>query len=288
MATMARCISPDGRLRWIALLTAFIDESGTDGRSPVLVVAAYAAPTEPDDYWSPFRSNWIGGVLGGDERAIFHTKEAVELARHDPAWAQRLSAAADIINAHTMLRIAVVVDLAAHAAFARNWRQRMPTGFPAETAYSLAVTVCMSEMARAAQEAGYEDWITYIIEQGHPNYGQLRNILDDIKVQPEPRKALRLWSYLPALKSDYVELQASDFFAYWLREYAEVVEFRRTGPDGAHPLARRLLGATHAWVYWDAERLARYLDDQETAELHMRREWWRNKMRSDRKRRERS
>jgi hypothetical protein len=284
MAMLAACVATDSRPRWIAILRAFIDESGTDGRSPVLVVAAYAAPTEPDDYWTPFRSAWVDRVLSGDDRAVLHTKEAVENLNREPEWGDRLSAAAEIINTYTKLRIASVIDRAAHARFAENWRQRMPRGFPPETAYALGVTTCLTEMAGAAQEGGYDDWITYIIEQGHPNFGQVRVILDDILVQPEARKALQLGNYVVAGKGDYIELQASDFFAYWLREYAEAVDFRRVGGNHLHPLCRDLLAGTQ-YAYWGDERLASYLDEQEHAEREMRREWWRNKMQSDRKRR---
>lgn len=268
------------------MLRAFIDESGTDGRSPVLVVAAYAAPTEPDDHWAPFRSAWVERVLRGDDTAILHMKEAIESLGREPEWTDRLSAAVEIIKAYTKVRIACVIDLDAHAKFLQEWRQRMAKGFPPETAYSFGVTTCLAEMAAVAQETGYDDWITYIIEQGHPNYGQVRVILNDIMIQPEPRKALRLWSYLPAAKADYIELQASDIFAYWVREYAEMVEFRRAGATALHPLSRDLLAGTHSYVYWDAARFSTYLDHQERVERNMRREWWRNKMRSDRRRRE--
>lgn len=267
------------------MLRAFIDESGTDGRSPVLVVAAYAAPTDPDDYWTPFRSAWVERVLQGDDQAVLHTKDAVKNMDRKPGWGDRLSAAVEIINTYTKLRIACVIDVAAHAKFAQDWQQRMPKSFPPETTYAFGVITCLAEMARSAHEVGYDDWITYIVEQGQPNYDQVRVILDDIMIQPEPRKALRLWSYAPAAKADYIELQASDVFAYWLREYAEAVDFRHLGSDQLHPLSRDLLAGTHAYVYWDAERFALYLDEQERAEREMRRQWWRNKMQSDRKRR---
>jgi hypothetical protein len=225
-------------------------------------------------------------VLQGDERAVLHTKEAVERLARDAEWGVWLSAAADIINAHTKVRIASVIDIAAHTKFAQDWRRRMPRSLQPETAYSFGVTTCLAEMAAAAQEAGYDDWITYVIEEGHPNYGQVRVILDDIKKQPEPRRNLRLWTYAAASKADYIELQACDFFAYWIREYAEAVNFRGGEPDRLHPLAKRLLAATHAYVYWDAERFARYLDHQEKAQQDAAREWWRSKMRSDRRRRD--
>jgi hypothetical protein len=250
----------------------------------VLVVAAYAAPSDPDDCWTPFRSAWVERVLGGDDTAILHTKEAIRRF-HEPEWRDRLTVAVEIIKTYTKVRIACVLDLAAHETFRQEWRQRMPKGLQPETAYSFAVTTCLAETARAAQETGYDDWITYIIEQGHPNYGQLRNILDDIMIQPEWRKSIRLWSYMPANKTDYVELQASDVFAYFTREYAEAVEFRRADASNLHPLCRDLLAGTHDYVYWDAERFALYLDDQERAQRDMTRDWWRNKIRSDRRRR---
>jgi hypothetical protein len=135
-----------------------------------------------------------------------------------------LIAAADIITRYTKVRIACVLELAAHTALVDNWRERMPKSFQPEAAYPFAVTTTLSEMARAAGEAGYDHWITYIIEAGNRNYGQLRDILDSIILQPEPRQTVRLRSFLPAKKTDYIELQAADFFAYWLREYAEAVD----------------------------------------------------------------
>ena len=104
-------------------------------------------------------------------------------------------------------------------------------------------------------------------------------------MQPEPRQTVRLWSFLPAKKTDYIELQAADLFAYWLREYAEAVDYKKIGAGGLNPVSQRLLSGTD-YVYWNAERFAVYLDHQAKVEPETRRDWWKQKMWSRRRKRE--
>lgn len=265
------------------MIAAFVDESGTHEGAPVVVVAVYAAPTAPVDCWALFRSEWTARVLRGDKSAVVHMKEVIGKLGRDPNWDDRLTSAVEILTKHTKVRIACAIDVAAHRSFMQEWRRRMPAGHPPETAYSLGVTVCLTEVAKATVEAGFDDWITYIFEQGHKNFGQVRVILDALIAQPVVRKEVRLWSYAPERKQDRLELQAADFFAYWLREYVEMVDYRKGSTASLLPVTQGL--GPHQYVYWDAKRFSAYLDTQEQAELELRREWWRTKTKRDREKR---
>lgn len=285
LTTLAAFLGPaDSESRWIGMIGAFVDESGTHRGTPVVVVAVYAAPTSPIDHWAGFRSEWTSRVLDGDETTVLHMKEAIQRLGRDPQWDGRLEAAAKTIASHTLIRMACAIDVAAHKNFVEAWRQRMPKGYQPETAYAFGVTTCLAEVAQAVTDAGLDDWITYIFEQGHKNFGQVRVILDDLIAQPQIRKQVRLWTYAPERKEDRQELQAADFFAYWLREYAEAVDYRRESAN-LHPITYALGSVTHSYVYWDAARFAAYLDVQEEAERELRRQWWKGKIRSDRERR---
>lgn len=284
LEVLMRSIDPESECGTIAVVSAFADESGTHDGSPIVAVAMYLAPVTPVDYWARFRSDWTSRVLQGDDAAIFHMKSAVRHLGKSPEWDERLMAAAEIILKHTKLRIATTINAADYKKFVTDWRKRMPRGFPPETIYSFGITECLREVIWNAPEAGLDDWITYIFEAGHKNWGQVRNYLDSMMVQPDMRKKLRLYAYLTQRKQDRKELQAADLFAFWLRQYSETVDLRKE-QYAASSIALMLGGGTHTYTYWDAEKLNQYLEINQVEGLRMRREMWQRRLRRIRARR---
>lgn len=261
---LMRFVWSDGCL--LGMLGAFADESGTQEQSPILVVSMYVAPT---DWWTRFRCAWSSDVLRG--APFFHMKEAVRHLGHDADWNERLGAAVRAIRNHTRVAVATVVDLAAYEDFRRKLREVMPKWFADAAPYTFCAIDCLRQIKLWLDENGPEDQITYVFEAGHKNWGGVREFLETAMEDRVQRQILRLATFFPATKRERIELQAADLYAFWIREYAEAVDYRKQ-PYSIHPLTRELVQAVHRYNYWGADRLDKYLSA--CSEAARETQWW--------------
>jgi hypothetical protein len=258
-----RIICPDDGL--LAMMGSFGDESGTHQAAPVLTFAMYITTAAPPlDRWARFRSDWNAKVLLKGKAPPLHQKELAGRIGHDPAVDARIAAAVEAIKEHTVIRVATAVDVAAFADYRTEYRTRLPKKFHDESAYLFCAVDCLRQVTIWMDEikaaTGYDDQIVYAYEDGHNNAGGLRVFFEKSKADPELRRLLRLWTFFPATKKERPELQAADLFAYWIREFAEAVDYRKEAFIGPAAIVDLLSAKVHRYNYYDRERLSRYLN----------------------------
>lgn len=169
------------RGRYIVVLTAFLDESGTNPETPVLSVGGFYGS---NDQWQAFRQSWEPLSKG------FHAKNSSRMFR-------------DLCSAieHSKVSgVLLTIDKDTYKACA-SAHLKTAVGNP----YSVCAFLCAIQICAQVNVP-----VSVVLEQGQPNLGFVKSILEDMMDSGE-------WSIATvasAKKTDFIELHTADFLSH--------------------------------------------------------------------------
>ena len=150
----------------VALFSLRLDETGTDGRSPIMVVAGAVATI---DQWAALEASW-NKLLSRSKINAYHWKEFNDV-NNDVfgGWSllkkQRFVAAQEkILNKNVMFRVAVGVDCATHLSVKK--RMKGISGFDTNSDYSLALRWLMFYTCEHLVVADRDARLAVLVEDG--------------------------------------------------------------------------------------------------------------------------
>ncbi|HCK85362.1 MAG TPA: hypothetical protein DHW63_12825 [Hyphomonadaceae bacterium] len=200
----------------MALFSARLDETGTDGRSKFTLVGGAVAPPEG---WDALEAGW-GALLKKSGVTAYHWKEF-----HDPQngtfgpWSKMkrerfVTAQEKIIGKCTSFRVAVGVDQAVHADVKR--RMKGIKGFRPDSDYSLCLRWLMFWTCEELAKVDPDCRLSIMVEDGPWASGAM-DTYQRIAAMTGKRKpakhAHRLAGFGSAPKGERLSLEAADYIA---------------------------------------------------------------------------
>jgi hypothetical protein len=182
--------------RWLAVLTAFLDESGTHAGCPAVTVAGFYGNK---DQWELFRAVWGPHSFG------FHAKDGAS------KYAELFGA----IEASGINGIYFPLD---KAIYRQNSTPQMLSR--AGNEYSMCAFQCVLSICK---EVGVPT--AFVFEQGQPN---LNFVLETLLYMLDSGGTC-ISSITPAKKSDFIELHPADFVSHLASSSQRYLKFACTG-----------------------------------------------------------
>ena len=166
----------------VAVLTAFLDESGTHDKGVCVTVAGFYGN---DDQWKMFREFWKPDSDG------FHALNSTS----------RFSKLCEVIEASKIHGIFTTIWKANYRELATE-QMRSSIGNP----YAVCAFLCAMQICEEVNN----ELISIVYEQGQPNFEFVKRILDAMSDAGD----CSIGSVTSAKKSDYIELHAADFVSH--------------------------------------------------------------------------
>ena len=166
------------------MLTAYLDESGTDGRSAIVAVGGYVST---DDLWNKFRDEWQE-FLNIEKIKIFHTTDLLALRGEfgdnniwDRIRSESVSQRADkIIEKYVLFGVTAYTNIAdCELIFPLKDVNGGRKKFSAE--YLLSGTMVINLITSWAEENEYRDPIKFVFEDGAKGKGYLLEAIKSAK-----------------------------------------------------------------------------------------------------------
>jgi Protein of unknown function (DUF3800) len=204
----------------LSQLTAYIDESGTHGHSPMTVMAGFIGYA---DEWDKFDLKWRD-ILLANELAYIHGKELWQGTgqfRDRPRWEGSARAAlaglvAPLVLRYARFSLSVILD---NAVYDRDYIGGDPKlrkhRHPVDSKYGVCCRTFMSVLARFIERyEGADAQVHLVFEAGHKNSGAAETILAEMyDVAPEIARFISP-KITYALKKLSPGVQAADLLAY--------------------------------------------------------------------------
>jgi Protein of unknown function (DUF3800) len=198
----------------VAVLEAYIDESGREQQSQVFGVSGYAfypgMAAKFVDAWEPL---WGG--------RSFHMKDFIALqgvfkGMKREEQSRLIVEAVKVINSHIRFGVCISCYLDEVRELAPRWIR----GFG--HAYSICAHLVLCQMGEIARKG---ENISYIFEDGHPDCGEADDFISGARRSYAYRKLYHYRSHAFVLKSDAVPLQAADMLAWeWTKFKDETLD----------------------------------------------------------------
>lgn len=268
--------------RFVVILTAYFDDSGTHAGSDAVAVAGYVSTPEK---WAEFESEWRR-ALQDFGLSFFHMTDFANGAKAYAHWQRttkqmRLARLVEIINAHVIGSVGTVIPT---ALFNRLFSAKAKAHCGGS--YGLAATANFVEVARivrALNERGpWDAWIAYVFESGTLGAGQVLKSFQYNKNDPKQEEELRLLSLRFEDKRQLAPLQAADILAYEL--YRQLP--KQLGADPRPPRQfnlERLSIPDRDWGRFDEDELKKWSEIIEiAADLAATHGWPRKRLPDDR------
>jgi hypothetical protein len=170
--------------RLVAVIQAFLDESGTNEETPVLSVAGFYGS---EAQWKIFKSRWNPKSDGKE----FHAKDS----------SRKFPALCEAIETSEIDGILVTIGK-------KNYKQFAGEHFKSSmgNCYALCSFVC----ALAICDRIGSERLSIVLEHGQPNIGFVQRMLESMMYKDFAPIA----AVATARKSDFIELHAGDFAAH--------------------------------------------------------------------------
>jgi hypothetical protein len=178
---LCRSIFPiDAKEKVLAMLTAYFDESGTDGRSPIVAVGGYVSTQQ---LWGQFQREWKQ-FLTDEGIGVFHTTDLLSMrgeftakAGWSTEWVTRVMEKADsIIARHTLFGIVSYTHIEeCEKAFPLKDENGTRKKYSAEYLFSGVQMVW--GISQWARENGFTKPIKYVFEDGATGKGYLADAM---------------------------------------------------------------------------------------------------------------
>lgn len=193
-------------------LTAYFDESGTDGRSPIVAVGGYISTNE---LWNEFQNEW-NQFLSNNDIEVFHSTDLQSGYRaftKEKGWSKKRAESAmriadKLISKYVLYGViayTTVVDC--EKVFQLKDAKGKRKKFSAE--YLNSGIMVTNLITRWAEENGYTEPIEFVFEDGVNGKGYLMQALDCAKKQGKDRTHL-ISSVSFASKKEFPQLHAVD------------------------------------------------------------------------------
>jgi hypothetical protein len=210
-----------------AMLTAYLDDSGTHASSFVVAVAGYASTTLD---WQSFGSEWRR-LLRKEKISVMHMAELQNLQGQFSAkrgWTidrreKLVARAAKIIGHRTRTAVG-------HAVIRADWEKAVPEylkklfGGP----YGWCASECVALISNWKKRNDIKGGLDFVFEAGTDGQGQIQEMMMEIIKDPELNKHYGLHGYSFHDKT-LLPLQAADMLAYEVYKEAEnyVVQYAK-------------------------------------------------------------
>jgi hypothetical protein len=234
-------LAPGPRL--LTMLAAYYDESGTDGHSRSVVVAAYVSTVSQ---WERFQREWQG-ALSAEQVTVFHMKDFAHRRGEFRGWEEPrrrlLQKLLVTIGIRTQYRVATALNLDDYQAV-----------FQTDISpYAFCVVDTLKRVGRWVNRYAPDDRVAHFFERGTGHGREITSGIDAILDDSRNARRYRIDSYTFARK-ELSPLQAADLFAYEARKYIEDMETSRK----LRKSFELLIGtATHELHYYDRDALSR-------------------------------
>lgn len=193
----------------MCMLSLYADESGTDGRSPVVVVAGYVASA---DSWAAFQVEWKQFC---DDNKIkdFHATDFLAHKKEftvENGWTDKRTESAtrivdNIISKHVEFGVVAVTIIAdCEKLFPVKGRKK----FSFE--YAAAAMVMANEVTKWADKKGYTEPIQFIFDRGPHGKGYVMSGIDRWRDMNHERSHL-VGGYSFPCRNQYPQLLAADW-----------------------------------------------------------------------------
>jgi len=212
---------------FLVIYGARLDETGTDGLSPITVVAG-AIAIEPQ--WSNLEAAW-DQLLSSRNVSAYHWKEFNDRKADFQGWSdykcRRFQDRQEkIITKYTTFRVSAGIDDAVHADVKR--RMKGVKGFRPDSNYSLCLRMLMFGICEQLVKVDPDCRLRVLVEDGPwaagaaTTYQQIAAMTG--KWRPA-KHAHRLAGFASAPKGEYRSLEAADYLAR--SEYTRLIAERR-------------------------------------------------------------
>ena len=240
----------------IAMLEAYVDDSGTHEGSRAAVVAAFVASREQ---WARFESDWRR-MLAEQGLSAFRMSDFEngwgEFRDWDPVRRQKVREFVfTTIKIRTQCRMATGIEVEAIRAVVPPSDDTRP--------YFWCVIELLKHIARWAGKYAPGQNIAYVFEDGTQGKGQIMEALDYVRRHRETWAKYHIASYAFGDKRKVVPLQAADVLAYEC--YKELTN-RRLQPSNPRPRRRSLvtlLAVRHHLFFVDRPAMERMYADSD-------------------------
>lgn len=208
------------------MYTVFLDESGTDGRSPIVMVGGYVSDTNG---WKNFKIEWAE-FLNDEALDIFHASDLDRIKGGNGL--QVAMRAVSIINKHVMFGVLAYTDIAAcESAIPRYDAETKEKRRLHSAEYGLSAMMALYHVLEWADEKGHTEPINFVFENDGPGKGDFLNTISDIRKSPSSRFRHLIGSVTLGLKTDWPELQSADALVYEGRRVLEDWLYNRISPE---------------------------------------------------------
>lgn len=200
---------PSSRRRFIAVLAAYLDESG-DRDTKVLPVGGYVATGEQ---WRKFSREWLD-ILKPNAIEVFHMVD-LENGLHDfEGWPREkrdklFRKLAQTINSRVIFQTWMGVDLKECEDILKKYNDKVFA-----TPYAFCGVGCISLISNWARQHWKQESVVVFFEEGRKFSGEIFKLWDRVSRRDWLREKYRITSVQKGPKKELIPLQAADAFAY--------------------------------------------------------------------------
>lgn len=201
--------------RLFMLLTAYIDESGTHGDSPLTIMAGYVGHS---GQWRKFDKKWVR-TLSKLELTHFHAKDFIRRRGEFKGWdatqsLKLIDRIDDICRRHGLFGFVASLRNSDYDEFYIG--EGRPRKIQADSRYGLCFRLCMMFLPEMIKHIVGDKEVTLhiVMESGHKNAGDVVRIFDLFKKQASPEFARMAGTLTFADKKECYGIQAADSLAF--------------------------------------------------------------------------
>jgi hypothetical protein len=250
----------------MAMITAYLDEAGTDNKKPAVAVGCYLASQEG---WYRFNPLWAK-LKEQEHIGYFHRTDQESCKAQFEGWTidRKIRVYQEqhkIIHTHAQHGLGCAVIKTDYEEVIVG-KDRELLG----NAYEFCLRHCLSAITNFANRIGYNDDIAYVFEAGAEGENHFNAFMKSAYDAPVLRGQHRIGSWTFADKRKLLPLQAADALAYELaKEMENAIDKYSSGLATAgrgrdvRKSALDLLRSTDEIQYWNRVRLERLRSEVE-------------------------
>jgi hypothetical protein len=198
------------------VFTAYYDESGTHGGSPITVLGGFIGMVEE---WAEFNREWRK-ILAKNNLPYIHAKELFHRQGPYRNWSEKQINYiwADILYVLQEYKRFQISKIVLHdrdyydsyiSAGLSSRRERL------DTKYALCVRCAMHFLPMAHHRLNADGVVNFMLEAGHKNAGDALRVSLELKKNEYYSWAQSIGTFSFGTKSDFPPLQAADLISYW-------------------------------------------------------------------------
>ena len=204
------------RDKFLFVIDAYLDESGTHAGSPYAVVAGFMATAA---MWDKFVPEWQE-ALDSQNLEYFRMSRFENYRPPFTDWSkelheQFLQILLDIITTNLGASLGMAIPMDLYDSILSDQAKAFCGG-----PYGLAAQLLFIGAAKGVQKINPNAWINYTLEDGAEGKGQILHSYENVKKDPIRTESFRLLGISFQDKRKFLPLQAADFIAYEIFKHA--------------------------------------------------------------------